>query len=98
MSIIKSCKIVGGTAVSITNSTQLIDTLLYGNNANDNHPKVVGFSIINRGSTQMDIQINNGDIMTIEAGEGRTYSENVEIFSCVIKTNGAVYQWDGILL
>ena len=95
---VKGCKIIGDTSTTTQLETELLDGNIYAKSYPHNYPRVVGFSIINRGSTQMDIQLNNGDVMTIEAGEGRAYSENVEIFSAKILTNGSIYQWEGILI
>ena len=91
-------KIIGHTSTTTSSSTELITLAAYGQSYPNEYPRIVDFSIINRGSSQMNVQINSGDVITIEAGEGLAYGEDVEIVSCVIKTNGAIYQWNGVLL
>jgi hypothetical protein len=90
-------KIIGKT-ITTTGETDLITVEEYGYSYPNEYLRVVEFSIINRGASQMNVQINSGDVITIEAGEGLSYGEDVEIISCKVLTNGAILSWNGVLL
>jgi hypothetical protein len=90
-------KIIGKTMTAV-GETDLITVEEYGYSYPNEYLRVVEFSIINRGASQMNVQINSGDVITIEAGEGLAYGEDVEIISCKVLTNGAILSWNGVLL
>lgn len=91
-------KIIGKTMTTISSSTELITVEEYGFSYPNEYLRVVEFSIINRGASAMNVQINDGDIISIAAGEGLAYGQDVEIISCKVLTNGAILSWNGVLL
>ena len=88
---------VGSKIITTKNVTELIDKEKYQNTFPNSYPTIVSFQLLAL-SDKIDVQINNGEIQTINKDWQIRFNDNVKINSCKILTNGVTVIWSGILL
>lgn len=88
---------VGTRLTTTRNVTELIDKVRYQNTFPNSYPCVISFQLLAL-SDSVEVQINEGEVQTINKNWQITFNDNVKITSCKILTKGAEIIWSGILL
>lgn len=84
-------KLYGDTITTTENQQEILKPEVIGRSG-DILVNVVGFQIINEGKTNIEIQINGGNIVPVMADTGIDMGSH-SVTSCIVHTKGAKVTW-----